>query len=155
MDPIETQLNLLCDCLQKKEKALTEVLNITENQHTVLNSGMAADEAKSFFVQMNREKQVFIETILQCDNFFEGILKEIGPTLDVNPALYKTSILELQGLIKKVMDIDVKIRVCEDKNRVFVDKPTPVPRPARPTPIMQDSRRIIKAYEDTKKNYKG
>lgn len=174
MDPVEIKLGILMDCIKKKEQALVEILSITENQGTVLQSDLTGDEIRAFMVQMNREKQIYIQTVLQSDTMFENMLKEIGPKLDANPRLYKQRIAELQSMIRRVMDMDVKIRVQEGQNNqqpgtintdeAVLQKPfTPAAEavPQRPTKqkppvmkqaaILQDSTRVIKAYKNNTK----
>jgi hypothetical protein len=116
LDPLETKLSVLSDGMGKKERALAEIVNITENQGTVLASGLSVDEIRNFIVAMNREKQIHIQTIHACDDMFEDILKEIGPELDAHPHMYGLQVQDLQQRIRRVMDLDVKIRVQEDEN---------------------------------------
>jgi hypothetical protein len=119
MDAVKTQLKVLLECLGTKESALRQIANITENQGFILSSGMADAEIRAFFTQMNEEKQAFIDTVLNCDRVFEGVLRQIGRTLDEDPASYKDEVLELQDAIRRVMDLDVHIRVMEDNNSKF------------------------------------
>ncbi len=120
MDWLLTRLNILADGLEKKEQALREIVNITENQNTVLLSELTDVEANAFIVQMNKEKQQFIKQVIQCDNVFESILKEAGPALDAAQDSYKPQVEELQKRIRRVMDLDVKIRVYEEKNNALM-----------------------------------
>lgn len=171
MDPIEVKLNVLIDGMDKKEEALNEIADITENQSTVLESGLSRDEIMTFIVQMNREKQTQIQTVLCCDSLFEQILKEIGPELDARTESYKPQIAALQTRIKRVMDLDVGIRVCEERNNdklrridgaaaPIAAKQTPLiqqekPPVSRQAAVVQDGNRVIKAYENNSKNFKG
>jgi hypothetical protein len=167
VDWLLTQLNILADGLNKKEQALGEIVNITENQGTVLQSGLPEEETRAFLSQMNREKQQYIKTVIACDNMFEAVLKEAGPALDAAPEAYKPQVAELQKRIRRVMDLDVKIRVYEEKNNalqntnhkataqpatsVISQKPPPSNTPALPP----DANRVIGAYVKNTRNYIG
>ncbi|MDR1664388.1 MAG: hypothetical protein LBR83_05640 [Clostridiales bacterium] len=160
MDQVEVKLNLIIDGMKKKEAALREAAGITENQSTVLDSALSKDEILAFIVTMNREKQQHIQTVINCDHLFERILKEIGPSLDANPDLYKPQIGEIQKMIRQVMDLDVAIRVQEEKNSDKMLKLNRTiragdPPVAKQSPAITDEKRVIKAYEENSKNYKG
>jgi hypothetical protein len=162
MDWLLTQLNILADGLDKKEQALSEIVNITENQGTVLQSGLPEEETRAFLTQMNREKQQFIKTVIACDYMFEAVLKEAGPALDAAPESYKPQVAELQKRIRRVMDLDVKIRVYEEKNNALQNgKPAMTapqitsqrPTPTGAAPIPPDTNRVIGAYVKNTRNY--
>jgi len=157
-DPMEVQLTVLLDGMKKKEQALTEIVNITENQRTVIESGLPIEEVRGFMVEMNKEKHFFIEQVKGCDNMFEAVLKEIGTELDEKQHLYKTQVGQLQAFIRRVMDLDVKVRVQEEKNnQMLTELFPPVQPPAqpglRPKPklLPTDNARVIKAYEQEKR----
>ena len=116
MDSIKIELQVLIECLRKKEQALKQIADITENQGFVLSSGAPHDEIYSYFMQMNTEKQTFIQKVMQCDEVFTNMLEKIGPTLDADPKKYREQVITLQDLIRAVTDVDVRIRVIEDKN---------------------------------------
>lgn len=116
MDSIDVELKVLIECLKKKEKALKQIAAITENQGFVLTSNIPHEELYPFFMQMNVEKNEFIQLVIQCDEVFENVLKKIGPTLDAETDKHEEEVLAMQELIRVVMDLDVQIRVGEDKN---------------------------------------
>jgi hypothetical protein len=160
MDWLRAQLNILADGLNKKEQALREIVNITENQGTVIESGLSAEETRAFLTQMNREKQQLIKTVLQCDSMFETVLKEAGPALDAAPDASKPQVAELQKRIRRVMDLDVRIRVYEEKNNALqkglhTDAPPPAAgkQQVQAQPLPTDANRIIGAYAKNSRNY--
>ena len=161
MDTLLTQLNIMLDGLKKKEKALEELLAITENQQTVLKSELPLEEVRALIYPMNQGKQDAIIIIKECDNMFEAMLKEMGAELDAKQHLYKSQVKSMQDHIRNIMDLDVKVRVAEEENNRILDErrnaesPTSNGLKAKPTPIIADSNRVIKAYEQGSKNYKG
>ena len=116
MDSIEVELKVLVECLKKKERALAQIASITENQGLVLTSELSHEEIYSFFMQMNVEKQDFIQLVMQCDQVFESVFVKVGPVLDANPSKFGEQVKAMQDLIRLVMDLDVQIRVGEENN---------------------------------------
>jgi len=153
MDNMEVKLNILLDGLKKKEQALIEIVNITENERTVIGSELPLEDMRAFIAEMSQSKQAFIQQVKGCDLLFEAVLKEIGPTLDERQDMYTTQVLELQKYIRRVMDLDVKVRVSEEQNSQLLQDRQPIqPQQRRKqSPIPLDSTRIIKAYERNKK----
>jgi len=153
---METQLAILLDGLKKKEQALIEIVNITDNQRTVIESGLPVEEVRGFLMEMNKEKQQFIDTVKGCDNMFEAMLKDIGPELDASQHMYKPQVAQLQKYIRRVMDLDVKVRVLEEKNNTILNEiapPIPAQQGLKPKPklLPTDNARVIKAYEQEKR----
>ena len=150
MNTIETKLNILIDGLRKKEQSLLEIVNITENQGTVLESELPQEQIQTFVANMNMEKQAHIQDVIKCDNLFEKILNEIGKALDKSPESYVEQVQTIQEGIKKVMDLDVKVRVLEEKNNRFVlsrrEAEKLLARQKRPK-LARDTSRLIDAYK--------
>ena len=113
---MEVELKVLIECLRKKELALKQIASITVNQGDLITSNLNHEEIYSIFMQMNTEKQQFIDRVLQCDEVFENMFRTIGPALDADPAKYGEEVKTMQNLIRSVMDLDVQIRVNEDTN---------------------------------------
>ena len=157
--PMETQLAILLAGLKKKEAALAEIVNITENQRTVIESGIPFEEVRAFLLEMNKEKQPQIDTVKGCDNMFEAMLKEIGAELDARQHLYKPQVAQLQTFIRRVMDLDIKIRVLEEKNNELLGALSPGAVAAQPQQgwkpkprlLPPDNARVIRAYEQEKR----
>jgi len=155
-DPMETQLAVLIDGLKKKEAALNEIVGITDNQRTVIESGMEPQEVREFLLEMNKVKQGYIDTVKGCDDLFEKMLREIGPELDARQHLYKPQVAQMQKYIRSIMALDVKVRVQEEENNELLLKISP-PMPTqsglkpRPIPLPPDNARVIKAYEQEKR----
>ena len=122
MQTIDVELKVLIECLKKKETALRQIASITENQGLVITSELKHEEIYSFFMQMNVEKQDFIQRVLQCDQVFESVFQKVGPVLDENPDKFTEEVSTMQDLIRVVMDLDVQIRVGEDENNVLLNQ---------------------------------
>ena len=153
LDEIAAKLTILSDCLHKKEAALTAITNITKNQGDMLSGGLPEEESAGLFYDMNREKQEHIETVLQCDAMFESVLKEIGPTLDADPKKYAGQIKAMQDDIRRVVDLDVNIRVKEERNNDAMAKRRSKPKfeKIRISPV--NNARLVRAYAENSKKF--
>lgn|GEM_PF-564012 len=122
MDKMVTELNIMIDGLKKKANALAEILNITENQRTVIESELSFEEIRDIIFQMNEGKQAAIQIVRTCDDMFEAMLKDIGQDLESRQDMYKPQVRKMQEGIRKVMDLDVKIRIGEEENNRLLDE---------------------------------
>jgi len=160
---IKTYLTIIQDGLTKKTGALTEILSISENQKTVIESELPLDGVREMIFGMNEEKQAAIQIVKDCDDMFEKMLKEIGPELEAQQDMFKPQVKILQNSIRTVMDLDVKIRVTEEENNKLLDARRNIELPQahgtqgiKPKVSMPlDSRKVLNAYEQGKTNYKG
>ena len=159
-----TELNIMLDGLKRKEKALEEIYSITENQQTVIKSGVPFSEARQLVFEMNKGKQEAIQVVKDCDNMFEAMLKRIGKELDETQHLYAAQVRVMQTHIRRIMDTDVKIRTTEEENNKLLDKRRDEefidnsiknnslkPKVHMPT----NSAQVIEAYKQGHKNFKG
>jgi len=163
--PILTHMNIMIDGLKRKANALVEILAITENQSTVIESELPLAGVREMIVTMNEEKQSHIQIVKDCDAMFEKMLKDIGPELEAQQENFKPQVKLMQEHIRKVMSTDVKIRVTEGENNEKLDlrraKEFPQTQVAGQTglkpkvSIPPDSVKVLKAYEQGAKNYKG
>jgi len=91
---------------------------------------------------------------------FEAMLKDMGQELEARQDHYKPQVKVLQEHIRRVMDLDVKIRVTEDENNRLLDTkrvtpPTPQQGLKPKVTMPMNSASVINAYKEGKKNYKG
>ena len=162
MDSMVTNLNIMLDGLKKKEQALAEILSISENQKTVIESELPLEEARNLVFEMNDGKQAAIQVVKDCDNMFEAMLKDMGAELEAKQDQYKPQVKVLQEFIRRVMMLDTKIRVAEDENNRLLDGKRGTP-PAPPqqqgikpkVSVQRNSVNVINAYKEGSKNYKG
>jgi hypothetical protein len=146
--------------LKKKAQALADILAISENQRTVIESELPLEGVREMIFSMNEEKQAAIQIVKDCDDMFEKMLKDIGAELEAKQDNYKPQVAVLQEHIRKVMDLDVKIRVAEDENNKLLDDrrtlELPIQGGIKPKVTMPtNSTQVINAYKQGKTNYKG
>jgi hypothetical protein len=138
-----------------KEKALLDILAITENQHTVVESVLPLSEIRSLVFDMNAEKQSAINTVIRCDDMFEAMLKEHGQELERRQSEFTEQVGQIQVLIRRVMDLDVKIRVIEEENNKRLDarRELEIPSAAfkQKSTIPTSHKKVVQAYENSSK----
>jgi len=175
METIAVELKVLIECLKKKETALQQIVNITENQGFILTSDMPHEERYPIFMQMNDERQALIDLVLQCDQVFESVLQKVGPALDADTSKYSEEVQAMQDTIRRIIDLDVRIRLEEQNNHQVLVKALPkgvVPpglpgqevalqegtHSGKPTVIgggKHADNQVLKAYESQSRHFKG
>lgn len=149
MNSFEIKLEVLADTLDKKQDILQQILTITENQESILIAEKDAPEAElaslsSMFLQMNDEKQKLIDKLLSSDTFFENVFREISDDFEARAEAHKPIIGKMQASIRRVTDLDVKIRLQEQRNRDVMQ----FEKPAKTADFTKASRSyMIKQYE--------
>ena len=115
------KLNVLTDILIKKKQALMQIANICENQGLLLMQP-SSDERTDFLKAISVEKQSLIEVVIECDDVFQTIFNEIHINFEERAKKFQRQTTVLQGKIKDVMELDVKIRAYEEKNKALVNE---------------------------------
>ena len=116
----ETKLTLLQEILDKKHAALTDVLNISENQETLYLSP-PSDERREFLIEIGKEKQKQIDEVLACDEVFQRIFDSIADEFAIKSGDYKEKVQRLQTSINEILKLDVKIRAQEEKGKALAN----------------------------------
>ena len=164
MNQMVTELGIMLDGLKRKEKALEEILAITENQQTVIKSAVPLDEVRKLVFEMNQAKQDAITIVKNCDNMFESMLKRIGKELEETQSQYADIVRVMQVHIRRIMDLDVKIRATEEENNKLLDirreeeAPTVTSQSSKLRPkvtMPTNSAQVIEAYKQGHRNFKG
>ena len=126
MDDFQTKLNILTDMLIKKKALLTQIETITENQEGILLSPFAAgEEGALFFNGLNDEKQKLIELVLEADRLFQKMFDDSKDEFDNRAGDFKDEIQALKDHIKEIVELDSRIRIREEKNKMLLEKTRP------------------------------
>jgi len=113
----ESKLVLLQEILNKKFNALNFILSISENQEQLYLSS-PSDTRRDFLSEMAKEKQKQIDEVLTCDAVFQSIFDGIAEEFVEKGRIYSEQMQAIQTLIKKVLELDIKIRAQEEKSRL-------------------------------------
>lgn len=149
VDEFETKVKILINIIEQKNKMLKSVYDITENQETLLKTQGLTEEFKSFFTEMSEEKQKYIDKILDGDMLFQKIFAEIDEFFEEKANIHKGLVKHLQEQIKKTTELDIRIRVIEQRNKEFI-----INKKNKPKVVPSDisKKNILNKYKQNKKN---
>jgi hypothetical protein len=115
VDNFILKMNLLCDILESKKEILRSILNISENQETLLYQTEKNDIMTIMFRQMNDERHLLIDEVIKNDAMFDNIFMSIKDIFEEKASENKDIVRKLQSGIREITDFDVKIRLQERK----------------------------------------
>ena len=113
MDQFLLHLRLLNSVLEKKIRALAQILNITENQMALLSARAGDTEVIRLHSGLLREKQKLIGTVNESDKVFEHTYKAISPVFETEAPKHAGLIKRMQENVKRATALDARIRVRE------------------------------------------
>jgi len=148
----ETKLAILGDILAKKQEALETILNICENQESLYASS-SIHERRDFLLEMGKEKQIYIDQVLHCDDAFQAIFEPLSATFPDKGQNYPDQVKGLQEAIQRVLEIDVKIRVQEERTKISAKAVwAKEGRGASAEPTQADRNYILSQYQENNRN---
>lgn len=117
MNSINTQLDLMIELLTKKVRYLQNILKYTNEQLGVIQNNPI--DYDTLNVHSNK-KETDITEVSLLDNVFNGIYKNIHGHIINQPQIYKEKINALKQLVTEVGELDVAIKVQEERNRTLL-----------------------------------
>ena len=120
-DP-SVKINMLIDILHTKNRVLSQVLTITENQGNMLLSAETGEEIAHLWRGVNLEKQSLIDEALQADAAFQNIFESFGADFESYARAQAALTEKMQNLVRLAMALDAKIRTQEQINRELAAK---------------------------------
>ena len=119
MDNVNTYISILRSSLQKKFTLIKELLELTKEQNVLLSEKEMDVEA---FDDIVDKKEVRINEVLEIDKGFQSLFDKMGAAIKERPQEYRPQILELQNLIRTIVDMGVEIESLEQKNKAKFNK---------------------------------
>lgn len=116
---INKKLRFLQDILNRKIEILNQILNISENQKIFLTSLQDENELNSYLSISLKEKQALINEIKDIDTNFINTFEQFGGELNKNKDFFKDDIQNMKDKIQQITDLDLKVRIIEEKNKPF------------------------------------
>jgi len=150
-ETFETKLALLLEILSKKHAALTDVLNISENQETLYLSP-PSETRRDFLIEMGKQKQKQIDEVLACDEVFQRIFDSITDEFAEKKDNYKEQVQRLQVGINLILELDVKIRAQEEKGKALAVASFNQPATSQTDINPANTNYIINRYKEASKN---
>lgn len=119
MDAFETKLKLLIDIVTEKNTKLTQVLNITQNQETLLKIQNPEPQIAEMLRDMTLEKHALVEAVIEGDEVFNTLFEGLED-FENRAQQYKETIRALQEVVKVAADLDLNIRIAEETNKNII-----------------------------------
>ncbi len=110
----ETYIQIMLQSLEKKSRVLDQIIQLNEQQKTVLES---ADSPVEDFDETVEKKSALIEQMEQLDSGFEKLYDRVREELRTNKDTYKDQIRKMQDYIRAVTDKSVQIQTQEARNK--------------------------------------
>lgn len=118
LEEIYNKINNLNYLLDRKIEILSIILNVTKSQGIVFKQQEGID---SFINMSINEKQSLINELISIDEMFLNIFESFKGALNRNKNIFKEDIRQIQNKIQKIADMDINIRLQEEKNKQLVN----------------------------------
>ncbi|MDF2907668.1 MAG: hypothetical protein K0R34_2989 [Herbinix sp.] len=117
-DEKNTYLSLLEDSLIKKSLILDQLVQLSEEQETVMNQETIDEDS---FNDLFDKKDHLIQAILKLDDGFEQVFQRVKEELTGHPGSYQKEIVRLSELITEVTDKGVSLQAIELRNKAKLE----------------------------------
>ena len=114
MDAVYTYINVLIDTLKKKRNVLEQILKVSEEQKNFLQNESFQEEV---FRKTLNAKEGLLKELENLDVGFEQVYERVALAIKHNKDMYKTEVLQMQELIRSIMDLSVNIQSLEEQNK--------------------------------------
>lgn len=112
-------LGTLETSLKKKNRILTELIDLTESQEGILKEEEFDSDA---FLGIVDKKTTLIDEVNKIDDGFDAVFKQIRDRVMSRPVLYKEEIINLQILIGELTEKGVELEVGERRNGLKLEQ---------------------------------
>lgn len=145
----ETYIQIMLQSLEKKSRVLDQIIQLNEQQKTVLES---ADSPVEDFDETVEKKSALIEQMEQLDSGFEKLYDRVREELRTNKDTYKDQIRKMQDYIRAVTDKSVQIQTQEARNKeLMTSKFARVKKQARQ--VRTNSKATSSYYQSMSRTY--
>ena len=149
LEEIYNKINNLNYLLDRKIEILSIILNVTKSQGIVFKEQERID---SFINMSINEKQSLINELISIDEMFLNIFESFKGALNQNKNMFKEDIRQIQNKIQKIVDIDINIRLQEEKNKQLVNNNIALSSKNKVKTLKMSKEEMLKKYiNNTKK----
>lgn len=114
-----TYLRILQDTLNKKQKVLEEIYNVTRRQEALLKNVSVQTESLDSCMD---QKSDCLERLNELDDGFEMLYAKVREELKASPEHHKEEIAKLKQSVNKVMELSISIQALEQRNRMSMER---------------------------------
>lgn len=119
MENHKRDIDIIKECLGKKERILNNLLEMTNQQAEYL-AGPGFD--MDVFDQMIDVKDEMIDELDTVDDGFEATYERIGAYLKQNQESHALDIRDMQNRIREITRLSVSLQALEERNRAALEK---------------------------------
>lgn len=118
MNEKETYVDILLLSLKKKTSILEKLEVVVMEQEKLLrNPKVQFDQLD----ENDKQKEELLQELEKADEGFEQVYSRVKEEFAENKYRYETQIKEMQGFIKKITDLTVKLQAQEVRNKQWME----------------------------------
>ena len=119
MDQTGTYVNIMRESLERKQRYLTEIWKLT-NEQSVIATAEKFDEEQ--FSELVEKKDVLIDNLNEIDKGFSSVYDRVRIEIQRDPVVYRDELLAIQNLIRTFVDLGMQIEAVEERNRAVMEQ---------------------------------
>ena len=108
MDQTGTYVNIMRESLERKQRYLTEIWKLT-NEQSVIATAEKFDEEQ--FSELVEKKDVLIDNLNEIDKGFSSVYDRVRIEIQRDPVVYRDELLAIQNLIRTCVDLGGQLEV--------------------------------------------
>lgn len=119
MNQTMTYVNIMQESLERKERYLKEILELTKEQERIAKEKKFDEEA---FNELIDKKDVLINNVNEIDKGFTAVYDRVRTEVMENKHLYAEQLVNMQELIRRCVDLGMEIEAQENRNRATLEQ---------------------------------
>lgn len=119
MDQTGTYVNIMRESLERKQRYLTEILKLTNEQSAIAVAEKFDEEQ---FSELVEKKDVLIDNLNEIDKGFSSVYDRVRIEIQRDPVAYRDELLAIQNLIRTCVDLSMQIEAVEERNRAVMEQ---------------------------------
>ena len=119
MDQTGTYVNIMRESLERKQRYLTEIWKLT-NEQSVIATAEKFDEEQ--FSELVEKKDVLIDNLNEIDKGFSSVYDRVRIEIQRDPVVYRDELLAIQNLIRTCVDLCMQREAVEERNRAVMEQ---------------------------------
>ncbi len=119
MNQTMTYVNIMQESLERKERYLKEILDLTKEQECIAKEKKFDEEA---FNKIIDRKDILINNVNEIDKGFTAVYDRVRSEVMENKHLYAEQLVSMQELIRKCVDLGMEIEAQENRNRATLEQ---------------------------------
>lgn len=148
LEEVYNKMNNLNYLLDRKIEILNIILNVTKSQNIIFKEDKDVD---SFINMSIDEKQGLINELMNIDDMFLSIFESFKGALNKNKNMFKEEVIQIKNKIQQVADIDLKIRLQEEKNKQLINGNIALASQNKTKTLKVSKEEMLKKYMNNKK----